>query len=149
MPTIPHTLKELHCSCNKLTSLPALPDSLEVLKCYNNQLTFLPSLLSSLKEIDCDDNQLTFLPPLPNSLEALKCNRNLNTEEDMNFLSEIRTNILYRKVLYKLKQRNTKRREHLFLLLSQINSRPEKVISEWDQGGIFYQESLLEFEKFV
>ena len=149
LPPLPLSLKYLYCESNQLTSLPPVPDSLTELLCSDNQLTSLPPLPNSLKELYCYHNQLASLPSLPPSLEELYCYGNLNTEEDMNLLSEIRTKIIYRKVLYKLRQRNTMRRAHLFVLLSQINSRPEKVIAEWDQGGIFYQESLLEFEKFV
>ena len=102
----------------------------------------MPTLPSSLEYLRCYNNQLTSLPPVPDSLNVLYCNGNLNTQQDMEMLSKIRTNILYRKVLYKLMQRNSMRRAHLFVLLAQINSRPEnKVIAEWDQGGIFYQEA--------
>ena len=146
---VPEGTTILYVQNYKLTSLPPLPPSLEKLYCDENQLTSLPPLPLSLKYLYCENNQLTSLPPVPDSLNVLYCNGNLNTQEEMEMLSKIRTNVLYRKVLYKLKQRNSERRAHLFVLLAQINSRPEKVIAVWDQGGIFYQESLLEFEKFV
>ena len=38
---LPNSLRELDCSCNKLTSIPILPSSLEYLLCSNNQLTKL------------------------------------------------------------------------------------------------------------
>ena len=53
-------LKRLHCSYNKLTSLPNLPDILEELWCDNNQLTSLPDLPDTLKELYCYNNQLPY-----------------------------------------------------------------------------------------
>ena len=61
------------------------------------------------------------------------CYENLNTREEMIILSKIRT-----KILYKLRQRNIERREYLFVLLAQMNSRPEKVISpDGTKDGIY------------
>ena len=71
-----HSLKELCCSRNQLTSLPKLNDSLKELYCANNQLTSLPKLNDSLQELVCDNNQLTSLPKLNDSLKVLYCNNN-------------------------------------------------------------------------
>jgi hypothetical protein len=65
----------LHCSGNKLTSLPDLPLGLQELSCWSNQLSSLPNLstLTNLQVLHCWDNQLTSLPDLPLNLQDLTC----------------------------------------------------------------------------
>ena len=69
-------LQILHCSDNKLTSLPTLPQNLNILYCFNNQLTSLPSLPQNLITLDCSNNKLTSLPILPQNLHKLDCCNN-------------------------------------------------------------------------
>ena len=73
---LPNSLEELHCSYNKLASLPNLPNSLKELHCPRNKLASLPDLPNSLKEVYLGHNKLTSLPDLPNSLKELYLGHN-------------------------------------------------------------------------
>ena len=68
-----HSLQELYCLNNKLTSLPKLNITLKVLSCNYNKLTSLPPLPPNLKVLYCSANKLTSLPPLPDTLFMLHC----------------------------------------------------------------------------
>jgi len=76
LPKFPNSLRELKCSKNGIISLPVLPDSLEYLHCSQNELTSLPTLPESLEWLVCENNQLTTLPELPDSLKYLHCKNN-------------------------------------------------------------------------
>ena len=79
LPTLPPSLKELYCEGNQLTSLPSLPPTLHYLNCRINKLTSFPELPPTLKHLNCYDNKLTSLPSLPPIFEILSCSNNLLT----------------------------------------------------------------------
>ena len=70
------SLVHLHCSHNRLLSLPPLPDTLQVLRANTNKLTQLCKLPARLRMLDIADNILTELPELPDSLTTLYANGN-------------------------------------------------------------------------
>ncbi len=65
---LPHNLKQLYCSCNKLTSLDNLPHNLKQLYCSCNKLTSLDNLPINLRTLICYGNQFKydFEPTLEN-----------------------------------------------------------------------------------
>lgn len=77
---LPHTLKYLFCSNNKIKDLGNLSHlkNLEVLDCCNNELTRLPILPSNLTEITCRDNKLVDIKSIEkcNKLDRLDCSFN-------------------------------------------------------------------------
>ena len=91
-------LEILHCSYNKLTSLPSLSQNLKELYCSNNKLTSLPTLPQNLKKLYCDSNQLTSSPTLPQNLEYLFCSNNQLTS--LRFYRKIYKNYLVLIILF-------------------------------------------------
>ncbi|WP_157607696.1 3-coathanger stack domain-containing protein [Runella limosa] len=77
LPTLPNSLKELHCTRTLITNLSPLPSNLEILDLSYNRLTSLPTLPNGLISLICPFNQLKSLPTLSESLLYLDCQDNL------------------------------------------------------------------------
>jgi len=75
---IPHHIKKINCSGNRLTHLPPLPPNLISLDCSGNMLRELPELPSTLITLNCQDNYLQELPSLEKNTElgTLNCSYN-------------------------------------------------------------------------
>jgi len=77
LPPIPHNVRKLDCSNNKLTKLK-IPDKITCVTCNNNQLIelIIPNSCDMLK---CDNNKLKELT-LPPNIRSLSCCSNQLTE---------------------------------------------------------------------
>ena len=73
---LPPGLKELYCGKNNITNLDNLPLTLEILFCYNNEITHLDYLPQTLKKLYCQGNKITHLDNLPQRLKELECSDN-------------------------------------------------------------------------
>jgi hypothetical protein len=96
---LPHSLKHIDCSNNKMTQLPnTLPPRLQSFICWGNNIAALPEILpDTLKQLDCHGNLITKLPRvLPAQLTDFRCDHNKLISID----AEIPATIQYLDVSY-------------------------------------------------